>query len=271
MLKNKKVWYNFYIWYFVLYNKISIKILIYKYIIMINYSECKKFFLFILIGSLVIAALVAVVTVLTGEFNEILARSLWTLGITVVHVLISLGLIWDNERQNSFESISFFINVLFLLIGISFITSIFGIWKIIPSDLIWKFYQSYIVIGATALHADILSKALNKEKYMDMIVYINYAFIVIVALMLQPIIFIDNASRVIADVYFRILGATAIIDGTLSVLLIIFYKLYMNKLPKTQENLENTKTKEKSSFKKISIWVWIILIYLIIQVLRWVF
>jgi len=43
---------------------------------MINYSECKKFFLFILIGSLVIAALVAVVTVLTGEFNEILARSL---------------------------------------------------------------------------------------------------------------------------------------------------------------------------------------------------
>jgi len=88
---------------------------------------------------------------------------------------------------------------------------------------------------------------------MDMIVYVNYAFIVIVALMLQPIIFIDNASRVIDDVYFRILGATAIIDGTLSVLLIIFYKLYMNKLPKNKENLENTKTKEKSSLKKISI------------------
>ena len=86
-----------------------------------------------------------------------------------------------------------------------------------------------------------------------MIVYVNYAFIVVVAFLLQPIIFIDNASRVIADVYFRILGATAIIDGTLSVLLIIFYKLYMNKLQKNKENLENTKTKEKSSLKKISI------------------
>jgi hypothetical protein len=119
--------------------------------------------------------------------------------------------------------------------------------------MILKLYQSYTVIGATALHGDILSKALNKEKYMDMIAHTNYIFMVIVGLMLQPIIFIDNAVRVIGDIYFRILGATAIIDGTLSVLLIIFYKLYMNKQSKIQESPINPTTENKKPVKKISI------------------
>jgi len=43
---------------------------------MTKYKDFKKFFLHILIGSLVIAAGVAVVTVLIGEFNEVLSRSL---------------------------------------------------------------------------------------------------------------------------------------------------------------------------------------------------
>ncbi|MDD4122682.1 MAG: hypothetical protein PHO23_00065 [Candidatus Pacebacteria bacterium] len=97
-----------------------------------------------------------------------------------------------------------------------------------------------------------MSKALDKEKYMSMIAYANYIFVIIVGLMLQPIIFIDNATRVLGDMYFRILGASAIIDGTLSVLLIIFYKLYMSKHPKIQENpmdpaVENKKPAGKSS------------------------
>ena len=41
---------------------------------MIDFAELKRFFFFNMIGSLVIAALVAVVTVLIGEFNEIAGR-----------------------------------------------------------------------------------------------------------------------------------------------------------------------------------------------------
>ena len=236
---------------------------------MINFAEFKKFFLFNLIGSLVISALVAVITVLFGEFNEIAWRVLLTLFMVIVHSLICLGFIWDDERQNTFERLAFFINVLFILIVLSFLTSIFGIWKIIPSETVWKLYQTYFVIGFASLHGDILSKALRKENYMDMIVYANYIFMAIVVLMLQAVIYVENATKVLGEMFFRILGAIGIVDGTLSILTIIFYKLYMNKNPKMEDPLQSNvqgQTGSKSKRKVLGIWVWILLIYLIVQI-----
>ncbi len=227
---------------------------------MINFAEFKKFFLFNLIGSLVISALVAIVTVLIGDFNEITGRVLLTLLMVIVHSLVSLIFIWDNDRQNTFERLAFFINVLFVLIVISFLTTIFGIWEIIPDETIWQLYQTYFVIGFASLHGDILSKALKREKYMDMIIYVNYVFMAIVVLMLQPVIYIDNATTVLGEMFFRILGAVGIVDGTLSILTIIFHKLYMHKHPRVDNQLSPLKK------KGLSIWVWILIIYLLFQI-----
>ncbi len=69
---------------------------------MIDFTEFKKFFLFNLIGALVISAIVAVITVLIGEFNETAVRVLFTLLMVVVHSLIALVFIWDDTRQNTF-------------------------------------------------------------------------------------------------------------------------------------------------------------------------
>lgn len=233
---------------------------------MTNFAKFKKFFLFNLIGSLIISAIVAVVTVLIGEFNEVSARVLITLIMVIVHSLISLVFIWDNDRQNTFQRLAFFINVLFSLIVVSFITSIFGIWKIIPSEIFWNLYHTYFVLGFASLHADILSKALKKENYMDMLVYSNYVFMAIAVLMILPAIFIDNASKVLGEMYFRVLGATAIIDGTLSVLTIIFYKLYMHKHPEVQDALVAGIEAGQNKKKGLSIWVWILIIYLVVQI-----
>lgn len=237
---------------------------------MINFAEFKKFFLFNLIGSLIIAALVAVVTVLIGTFNEVTGRVLFTLLMVVVHSLVSLGFIWDDEKQNTFERLSFFINVLFILIVISFVTSIFGIWKIIPEETIMHLYATYFIIGFAALHGDILSKALNKETYIDAIVYVNYIFMAAVVFMLQPVIYITDATRVLGDFYFRFLAALGIIDGTLSILTIIFYKLYMNKHPRVESPIQtNLPPQEGSNVprKGLSIWVWILIGYLVLQVI----
>ena len=233
---------------------------------MINFAEFKKFFLFNLIGSLIISALVAVVTVLIGEFNEVTGRVLLTLLMVIVHSLISLSFIWDDKRQNTFERLAFFINVIFILIIISFFTSIFGIWKIIPGETVWHLYQTYFVIGFASLHGDILSKALRKENYMDMIIYANYVFMAIVVLMLQPVIYVDNATKVLGEMYFRILGAVGIIDGTLSILTIIFYKLYMRKHPQEQNVYSGGIQTGKTQKKGLSIWVWILLAYLLLQI-----
>lgn len=231
---------------------------------MVNFAEFKRFFLFNLIGSLVISALVAVVTVLVGEFNELSAKVLLTLGMVITHSLVSLFFIWDNDRQNTFERLSFFINVLFLFIVVSFVTSIFGIWEIIPGESVWNLYQTYFVLAFASLHADILSKALNKEHYMDVIIYVNYAFMAIVVVMLMPVIFISNAGEVLGEVFFRILGAAGIIDGTLSVLTIIFYKMYMNKHPEEQHALASKDGDQQK--KGLSIWVWLLIAFLLIQV-----
>jgi len=238
---------------------------------MVDLSEFKKVFLFNLIGGLIISALVAVVTVLIGTFNETAARVLYTLLMVIAHSLVSLGFIWDNERQNTFQRLSFFIDVLFFLIVLSFITSILGIWKIIPSDMVWNLYQTYFVIGFASLHGNILSKALRKETYLDIIIYLNYVFMAIVVFMLMPVIYLDNSTEVLGEFFFRVLGAAGIIDGTLSILTIILYKLYIHKHPKAENVLAGgwgqVQTVQKGEKKKgLSIWVWILIIYLIVQI-----
>lgn len=236
-----------------------------------NLAEFKKFFLFNLIGSLIISALVAVVTVLIGEFNDISMRILLTLLMVMIHSLVSLAFIWDDERQSTFHRLSFFKNVLFILIVISFVTSLFGIWEIVPGNTIGDLYQTYFVVAFAALHGDILSKALNKTRYLDIIIYANYLFMIIVVFMLQPIIFLNNALSVMGEMYFRFLGAAGIIDGTLSILTIILYKIYIHKHPRIENPLqpgnkvENNEVYEKKR-KGLSIWVWILLIYLFLQI-----
>ena len=214
---------------------------------MVNFSEFKKFFLFSLIGALVISAIVAVMMV-------------------IVHSLISLAFIWDDKRQNTFERLAFFTNVLFVIIVVSFITSVLGIWKIVPSEIVWNLYQTYFVVGFASLHSDILSKALHKKKYLDMIIYLNYVFIGIVVLMLLPVIYINNAFDVLGELYYRFLGAVGIIDGTLSILTIILYKLYMRNHPNERNALAGGMETGKKQKKGLSIWVWILIVYLLLQV-----
>lgn len=235
---------------------------------MVNLTEFKKFFLFNLIGALIISALVAVVTVIIGKFNDITWKVLFTLLMVAVHSLVCLSFIWEDKKHDTFERLSFFTNVLFLLVVLSFITSIFGIWDIlITGGTVWNLYQTYFVVGFAALHSDILSKALEKEGYLDMIIYVNYLFIFIVVSMLQPIIYLNNAHQALGDLYYRILAAAGIIDGTLGILTIIFYKLYMHKHPRVENVLGSQQVGEKPEKKGLSIWVWILIAFLVILII----
>jgi hypothetical protein len=100
------------------------------------------------------------------------------------------------------------------------------------------------------------------------VVYANYGFIIIVALMLQPIIYVANAQIVLGQMYFRFLAAAGIIDGTLSILTIIFYKLYMHKHPEIDDIFQNkTGSNDAPARRGLSIWVWILIIYLAFQIL----
>lgn len=234
---------------------------------MIKFSELKKFFVGLLIVSLVIAAGVAVVTVLIGDFNDLTSKVLTTLFIVVAHSLVSLLFIWDDARRNTFERLSFFINVAFTVIMLSFFTSLFGIWELLSGEVVWETYNAYFIVGFAALHANLLAKATGKAKYMDTIILANYFFIVVVASLLGIVVFTDDATGVLGEMYFRILGALAIIDGTLSILTMIFYKLYMHKHPEAQDVFRGSAlVPGKAPRHGLSVWVIILLLYIVLQV-----
>jgi len=235
---------------------------------MINFAQFKRFFISCLIGSLVAAALVAVVVVLIGQSNEITTRVFVTLFMVVLHSLISLLFIWDDSRRNTFSKLSFFINTIFVLIVMSFIASLFGIWKIVSADNVFNLYLTFFLIGFASLHADMLLKAMGKEKYMDKIIYANYIFIAAVVLLYLPIIFIKNAETALPDIYFRFLAATGIIDGTLSILTIIFYKLYMHKHPKAEDIFQAGVPVKGGQIPRrgLSVWFWILIAFLVFTI-----
>ena len=236
---------------------------------MFDYAKLKTFFLYTFIGALIVAALVAVITVLIGQFNEVTWRVFFTLFIVIAHALVCLAFIWDDTRRNTFDRLAFFINTVFLILILSFVTCVFATWQIISTETFFHLYTTYFYIAFASLHGDILSKALGKEKYMDAIVYANYVCMAIVVLMLQPIIYTQDAITVLGGLYFRSLAAVSIVDGTLSILTIIFYKLFMHKHPELENILHDSMVAKKGQLprKGLSLWVWILFIYLGFQVL----
>ncbi len=236
---------------------------------MLNFAQVKKFCISTFIGSLIVAALVAVVAVLLGEFNEVTWRVFATLFVVVVHSLVSLSFIWDDTKNKTFTRLAFFINTVFLIIVVSFFVSVFGIWKLIAAETLRNLYVTFFLIGFGSLHVDVLSKVLGKEKYMDTIIYANYAFIAIVLAMLQPIIYVHNADAVLSPVFFRVLAAAAIVDGTLSILTMIFYKLYLHKHPEAVDVFQSAVTANSAQPGKrggISFWVLLLLLYVFFQI-----
>ena len=227
---------------------------------MLDFVKIKKYLIYALVGCLIVSALIAVYAVLFKSFNEITGRIFWTLFIAFAHSLVSLLFLWNDEKTKSFNKLPFVINTIFLIVILSFVTDIFGIWKIIEGETVAKLYLTFITLFFSSLHADILSKASGREKYIDNIVYANYIFIALIVLMLQPLIYIHNPTKVLGEFYYRILGACGIIDATLSILTIIFYRLYMHKHPELKNPaIEEGEQKHR---KGLSIWVWLLIIFI---------
>jgi hypothetical protein len=235
---------------------------------MLSTESFKKFFIYTLVFSIVICALVAVVSVLIGEFTDTLGRVLLTLGLIVLHSFFALFFVWDTNREGAFSNFSFFTDSMFFIIVLSFLSSVLGAWDIFSGDLLFSCYEFYFVLAFAALHGNILYKATEKENYIDLLVILNYVFMALVVIMLGIVIFVTNPTSFLPDLFFRILGAASIIDGTLSILVLLFYKLYLSRHPKDENPLlgypqENVPKEQRSG---LSIWVWILIIYLIVQI-----
>ena len=202
-------------------------------------DNIKNLFLRVMLGCLIAAAALAVVTILLGSFNDLAAKALWTIMLVALHCLVSFGFIVNNEKQETFENLEFFTNVTFILIIMSFITSVLGVWQLLGGDFVAKLYALYFVLLFATLHAEILAKMRRKQPSIDNVITFNYFFMGIVVLMLVPVIFVDNSTEVLGEFYFRVLGAVGITDATLTLTAIILHKLYLRKHPTINDSVFN--------------------------------
>lgn len=199
-----------------------------------NSEQLKKLSVQVMVGSLIGAAVLAVIAVLAGSFNEVFAKSLFTLGLVMMHALASLAFIGQSSKNNV-EDLKFFNNSVFVIIVLSFFTSIFGIWEIFPGSLVAKLYGTYGILLFASLHGEMIAKTTGKQSNIDKIVYSNYIFMGIVILLILPLIWISDFE--FGGFYYRLLAAAGIVDATLTILAVILHKLYIQKHPEEQSTI----------------------------------
>ena len=201
-------------------------------------AQLKKLAINTMIGSLIGAAVVAVIAVLAGEFNDIFGKALFTLLIVTLHALVCLGFLDGRAKNSDLDSLKVFTNTIFVLIVFSFVTAIFGIWDLLPGSLIGKLYGTYFVVAFATLHGEMLHKTTGLDTRINNIVYGNYAAMGLVVVLLLPLLWASFSSDFPAF-YYRLLAATAIVDATLTILAVILHKLYLQKHPQLQSELFN--------------------------------
>lgn len=231
--------------------------------------ELKKFFLFNLIGSLILVSFVAVVSVLIGEFNHVSRKAIITLFVVAIHSLICLGFVKSDEDDGSLQDLNFFRWVLFAVVIASFLVLTLGTWEVISGRNVLRTYFTFIIIVFAALHGNLLYHATGNKIHIDITIILNYIFMLMVTIMLFPVVYGAD----IGSIYYRILAAASIIDGTCTILVIIFYNLYFKTNSKKNNvygvGVENDELSEKTLRKKkgIGMWIWILIIYLLLQII----
>ena len=204
----------------------------------ISSSQIKKLVVNVMIGSLIGAAAIAVAAVLIGEFNDILGKALITLIVVMIHALASLWFLEKKKKKKNPGELVVFTNTIFVLIVLSFVSSIFGIWELISGTVLTKLYATYFITAFAVSHGEILYKVTGLDKKIDKIIYSNFVLMFVVFALLLPVIWASGAAD-FPDFYYRLLSAAAIIDTTLTVLVAIFYKLYAQKHPETKMQSSN--------------------------------
>lgn len=203
-------------------------------------QKTKNLFLKSMIACLIAAATLAVVTVLLGQFNEVFGRALFTILLIALHSLLSFGFIVNNEKQETFENLQFFTNATFVIIIFSFLTSIFGVWTLLPGEVVLKLYGVYFVFLFAVLHAEVIAKAIHRQTSLASLAFTNYIFMGFVVVMLMFAIFLgDSEVYTLGPVFYRILAALGIIDATMTLVIVILHKLYLQKHPLTNDNVFN--------------------------------
>lgn len=181
----------------------------------------KKTFLYTLIGSITVSALLGIWAILAGEFGEFQAKILGTTLTVVGTSLLGLacGAFWESPRVS--ESGLKIIPIAGIILAfVAAITVLVMIWWQI--DNIWKIGAVSGIFAFSLAQLSLLSLANLSEKFKG-ILTIAYLVILGLAAINSILIIIEPSSD--SNFVMRLIGVLAVIDAALTVMIPILHRL----------------------------------------------
>ncbi len=203
-----------------------------------NVQIIKNWLVKALLATLIIAAAVAVVAILIGEINDTVWRSVGTVLSAMIHIgivftIISFGTGTNPLTKRSTDAV---INTTMVIAILSFFTSIFAVWGFLDAEIATKLYLTYAVVLFALLHAKTLMDVAVVYVKSKPYVLANCALIITVASLIVAVIALPSGWDMLSGFYGRLLAATAIVDVTLSIVIAVMHRLYLQKHPELATN-----------------------------------
>lgn len=202
-----------------------------------NVSHLKSLLIKIMLGCLIAAAAVAVMAILAGSMGDVAWKSIGTIISAIIHIglLFAVISVAANKNPRLQQANNFVINTAVVITILSFFTSIFATWQVITGALPFKLYATYMVALFLVLHAKTLMDVDALYDKVKPYVYANYVFMLLVGMLILGVVYVDNSWSILNGLYGRILGAAAIIDVTLSMVVAVMHRLHLQKHPELRE------------------------------------
>lgn len=203
----------------------------------VHWTQMRSLLIKVMLGCIIAAAGVAVIAILVGNMGEVAWRAIGTLLSAIIHIAIIFGVMSMNAPTTPelARSSNFAINSSMVIAILSFFTSMFSIWEVLPGDIAGKLYATYLIALVAILHSKTLMDIETLDSSNKTLVYANYVFIGLVSVMLMVLIYSGSAGQLLSGFFGRALAASAIIDVTLSIVLAVRARLYMQKFPELRE------------------------------------
>lgn len=219
-----------------------------------------------MLGCLIVAALVAVVAVLAGSFDSIVWKALETVFSAAIHIgilFLVLSITSNNDENPALvRSANFVINGTMVIAILSFFTSIFSIWSVLDGEVSFKLYITYVILLFVMLHIKTLMDIRAVHMKVTPYVYANYVLVILVSLLLFGAVW--SHVYLLDGFYGRLLAASAIVDVTLSVVVAVIHRLYLQKQP---ELMEDVRRRPYGALRLIV--VAILFLFIVLPLLMW--
>lgn len=214
-----------------------------------KFSKIKLAFLYVLIGGLIVSALISVIAILIGQFNEVVVKALLTTFIFVTHSLIILAFV-SADRNNALGR-TIFPTTIFVAIVANMFTTTLGTWGVWDNDISWRAFLLYMLAIGAAFIATGALKLRVAHKTTNIAVYATVLFIALLTVVLIPWVFAPHVEW-LGSFYYRVIGAITILGATTLSLSVIFNRIAVSQKP---ELAKHTQVKESLPGGMLAIYI----------------